>query len=241
MTYATRAGAWLVAVSVSLGCGAPLPDDAGARTGRDADAGCDQGDVVTLPDGRTAGGHYAARVVSFTPGPDATFGADQMPGVVLGPPRGAGDLRGGTDVVSLGAGGEVVLGFDVDVVDGPGADLVVFENPFEVPGSAGRYWEELGEVSVSDDGVAWSTFACDPTGARPHTGCAGWSPVYSAPGNGLCATDPRVSGGDPFDLADVGVARARFVRIRDLRTQGPAEPSTGFDLDAVAAVHARER
>ncbi len=184
---------------------------------------------------------YAARVVSFRPGEGAGFGADAMPGVVLGPPDGRGDFFGGTDVVSLGAGGEVVVGFDVDIVDGEGDDFTVFENAFQVPGEPPRYWEELGEVSVSDDGARWVTFACDPRGARPHVGCAGWRAVYASRANGRCASDPTVSGGDGFDLRAVGLTRARFVRVRDLRTQERADPSTGFDLDAVAVVHAAAR
>ncbi len=239
---------WFMALTLALaatGCSATpdgAPDDAGDASPGDAsavDGGCVQGDVTMLADGRVTGGRYASRVVSFTPGEGASFGHDQMPDVVLGPPRGRGDFNGSLDVVSLGAGGEIVLGFDVEIVDGPGDDLTVFENAFSVPGSAGTYWEELGEVSVSVDGTTWTTFPCMASGARPHTGCAGWNVVYSAPDNGLCATDPRVSGGDGFDLATVGVPSARYVRIRDLRTQGLAPPSTGFDLDAVAALHAR--
>ncbi len=218
----------------AAGCGEGM-------TSPQADAGCVQGDVATRPDGRVTGGHYASRVERFTPGPGAGFGASEMPDIVLGPPRGAGDLMGGTDVVSLGAGGEIVLGFDVDIVDGPGDDLAVFENAFQVPGARERYWEELGEVSVSLDGARWSTFRCDPRGARPHTGCAGWTPVYSNPANAFCATDPFTAGGDAFDLRAVGLARARYVRIRDLSTQGFAETSTGFDLDAVAVLHAAPR
>lgn len=241
MRPATRVGAWLVAAVMASACGAPAPDGIEARADHDAGTVCEQGDASTSPDGRSVGGRYAARVVSFSPGAGATFGADRLPGVALGPPVGGGEFRGGTDVVSLGDGGEIVLGFDVDIVDGPGDDLTVFENPFAVPGTGDRYWEELGEVAVSLDGVTWATFACDAAGARPHTGCAGWSVVYASPGSGACATDPRVSGGDGFDLARVGVARARFVRVRDLRTQGLAPPSTGFDLDAVAVLHAAMR
>jgi hypothetical protein len=46
-----------------------------------------------------------------------------------------------------------------------------------------------------------------------------------------------VSGGDAFDLATVGLRRARFVRIRDLQTHGPTAPAAGFDLDAIAVLH----
>jgi hypothetical protein len=43
-------------------------------------------------------------------------------------------------------------------------------------------------------------------------------------------------GGDGFDFADLGVDEVRYVRIRDLSTEG-APPSAGFDLDAVGGVH----
>lgn len=212
----------LAALALAAACG-PVPD-------------ADDGGSGACPASR-----YVTRVVSFTPGAGAGFGADAMPGVVMGAPEGAGDYRGGTDVVSLGAGGEVVVGFDVDIVDAAGDDFIVFENAFQVPGAPPRYWEELGEVSVSEDGARWVTFACDPRGARPRPGCAGWRPVYASRRAGQCGTDPRVSGGDGFDLAAVGLRRARFVRVRDLRTQDRADPATGFDLDAVAVVHAEAR
>jgi hypothetical protein len=50
-------------------------------------------------------------------------------------------------------------------------------------------------------------------------------------------TDPAVAGGDAFDLAEVGLPRARFVRIRDGGTSDYAGVSGGFDLDAVAVVN----
>ena len=224
-----------LAAGALVGCGgAPVDPPAG-----DASSPCAYADVEVRPDGRAVGGPYASRVVSFTAGEGATFGQSSMPDIVLGPPQGAGDLRGGTDVVSLGRGGEIVLGFDREIVDGPGDDLVVFENAFMVPGVEERFWEELGEVSVSEDGVTWVSFPCDPQGSRPHTGCAGWNPVYASPSNGLCPLDVRVAGGDAFDLATVHLSRARFVRIRDLSTQGLMPPATGFDLDAVGVIHGR--
>ncbi|RYZ33379.1 MAG: cell surface protein, partial [Myxococcaceae bacterium] len=42
---------------------------------------------------------------------------------------------------------------------------------------------------------------------------------------------------DGFDLAAVGLTRARFVRIRDSGANGYAGTSGGFDLDAVAVVN----
>ena len=54
---------------------------------------------------------YASELISFEPGPGAGFGQDQLPGIVLGPPDGRGPDAGGLDVLSLGQGGTIVLGF----------------------------------------------------------------------------------------------------------------------------------
>ena len=51
--------------------------------------------------------------------------------------------------------------------------------------------------------------------------------------------DADRTGGDSFDLADVGLEEIRFIRIRDLDRQGAA-PSGGFDLDSVGAIHITE-
>jgi hypothetical protein len=115
-------------------------------------------------------------------------------------------------------------------------------------------YAEPGEVSVSDDGVTWRTFPCTPTvdlqasdgtgTAPPYGQCAGWRAVYSTPQNGISPLDPAVAGGDPFDLATIGVTHARYVKIVDRTSEscpaaGADKPDTnGFDLDAVAIVHA---
>jgi hypothetical protein len=185
---------------------------------------------------------FVTKVVSFTPGECAGYGANAMPDIVLGPPVGAGDRAGGTDVVSLGIGGEIVLSFEPNaIVDGPGVDFIVFENAF-FAGSGSTPYADLGEVSVSEDGTTWTSFPCTPSDAPPYGTCAGWHPVYSAPGNGISPVDPDKAGGDPYDLAQLGVTKARFVRIRDKATatcEGAPKPTNlGFDLDAIALVHA---
>lgn len=189
---------------------------------------------------------FATKVVSVTYGDCAGFGLTSMPDVVLGPPVGGGSLAGGLDVVSLGFKGEIVLGFEPNaIVDGPGVDFIVFENPFWAGGDPTKPVAELAEVSVSDDGITWTAFPC-ALGPGPQYGsCAGWRPVYSAPSNGISPVDPKTAGGDPYDLADLGLASARFVRIRDMGSvacaANPADKSTtdGFDLDAVSVVNAR--
>jgi hypothetical protein len=179
---------------------------------------------------------FASEVVSFAPGTCAGFGATDMPSIVLGPPRGAGDEQGSLDVVSLGGGGEIVLSFEpYAIVDRPGVDFIVFENPFYAGGQGGAAYAELGEVSVSEDGLIWTRFPCD-TAASAYGECAGWHPVYaSGP-----SFDPAEAGGDAFDLSSIGVERARFVRIRDRTSQRCTSlgPNTnGFDLDAIAVIH----
>ncbi len=182
---------------------------------------------------------YASEVVGFMPGPNASFGHDGMPAVVFGAPRGDGTTGGSFDVVSLGVGGSIVLGFTPrSVVDGPGPDFVVFENPFLINGDPNMPYAELASVAVSDDGQTWHEFPCDATGDGPADweGCAGWRPVARFDAYAMDPLDPAKTGGDPFDLATIGVASARFVRITDLSASG-GPPSAGFDLDAVGAVH----
>lgn len=186
---------------------------------------------------------FVTNVVSFTPGPCAGFGAGEMPGIVQGPPVGTGVKQGGLDVVTLGIGGEIVLAFgDNAIVDQPGPDFIVFENAFYIAGSTTPN-ADLGEVSVSEDGITWKTFPCNPGPKEPYPGCAGWTPVYSAPDNDISPVDVAKAGGEAFDLADVGLATAKLVRIKDRSTMtcsGPPSPiNLGFDLDAIAIVHAK--
>ena len=179
---------------------------------------------------------FAVDVVRFEVGENGGFGADRMPGVVLGPPHGgATEAEASTDVVSLGLGGAIVVELGEEIVDGAGDDLIVFENPFKIA-TTGTVFTEPGEVSVSEDGDALVAFPCDSTAPAPN-GCAGFGVVRASAdkdnGNDIDPTDAARAGGDDFDLATIGVARARVVRIVDKSTAGAA-PKAGFDLDAVA-------
>jgi len=211
-----RWSACLVMSLLAAGCGAPSEEK-----GPTAPVACsDHNDP------------FADKVVSFTPGASAGFGQDGYPDIVLGPPHGGGSSMGSLDVLSLGKQGEIVLELtDIGVVDGPGVDLLVFENPFSG-------FVETGFVAVSEDGQTWHEFPCDPAdNANGYPGCAGAKPVFSSPDNGISPTDPSVAGGDGFDLATLGVKRARFIRIRDSGANSYGGTSGGFDLDAVAVVN----
>jgi hypothetical protein len=204
------------------------------------------GGFVVAEAGVLPADRFITNVVSFTPGPCAGFGQSSMPTIVEGPPIGGGADMGSTDVVSLGNQGEIVVAFDPNtIVDGPGVDFIVFENPFDVGGNASNIYAEPGEVSVSADGVNWTVFPCTAT-SYPYGECAGWHVVFSNPDDGISPVDPATAGGDPFDLsdlADAGVTEVRYVRIRDKTMEscpsGPGGPTTnGFDLDAISIVNA---
>ena len=184
-------------------------------------------------------------VVSFTPGTNGGFQQDLLPDIVLGPPYGAGASSQSIDVVSLGDGGSITVAFtDNRVVDGPGPDFTVFENPFNAPGLG--IFTEYGVVAASEDGVNFVEF--------PHTpgpdGLAGRTPVYANPNtNDIDPRDTANAGGDSFDLATIGLTSARYIRITDpgatiddvgnhFPTPGPGK--SGFDLDAIVALHSED-
>lgn len=226
---------------------APPNDDAGGGIslgGQDggADATNAATDDATTPDAASPypADRFVTDVVSFTPGECAGFGAAKMPGVVEGPPLGAGDQMGSLDVVSFGKGGEMIVRFD-GIVDGPGPDFIVFENAFYAGGDPTKIAADLAQVGVSEDGVTWHDFPCTPGDAPPFGTCAGWRPVHSSPTNGISPFDPDHAGGDPYDLADLGLAAIRYVRIQDRATEGcpdgGATTTAGFDLDAIAVLH----
>jgi hypothetical protein len=242
-----RSAFWPVwsGLALVVGCGS---ETSGANTLRDAsivtpDAGIAEAAVIdaapTDMRAAVARDRFGTGVVSFSPGTCAGFGSAGLPGVVLNPPEGGGAGQGGTNVVSLGTGGSIVLSFEGNpIVDGLGVDFLVFENVFLRGGDPKDAFVEPGEVSVSDDGSTWKTFPCAAT-ALDYDNCAGVRPVYSASTNTRSAIDPMQAGGDGFDLAVLSMTRARFVRIVDKGQQEciPGAKTNGFDLDAVASVH----
>ena len=188
-----------------------------------------------------AGDPWLDRVRSFEPGTSSGFGAEELPGIVLGTPEGLGENQGSLDVVSLGHAGSITVTFsDNVVVDGDGDDLVIFENAFL---SGSLLFAELAFVEVSTDGQEWFAFPYDE---ETGDGLAGRAPVLANTANGLDPLAPE-AGGDRFDLADIGLSHARFVRIVDAGDliDDPGNHSFvgtkgGFDLDAAAAIHSSD-
>ena len=213
--------------------------------------------------GRALADPFADAVVSHQIGTGGGAGESALPGIVLGPPRGGGAFQGSTDTLSLGLGGSIVLAFtDNVIVDGPGVDFTVFENAFLTRGlDTGGPFAEPATVSVSADGVHFVAFPCRADEMPYYPGCAGVYPVFAdardpnapsplvptttpiadlvgVPVDGF--TPPPGSGGDSFDLAAVGLAMARFVRIDASDLKPGLAGLSGFDLDAIAAVHSIE-
>lgn len=171
-----------------------------------------------------------------------------------------------TDVVSLGDGGRITMTFDPPITNGPGADFAVFENSFY---SGTGIFAELAFIEVSSDGTHFARFpsvsltpspvgtydTLDPTNvynlAGKHAG-ANITPCYGTPFDlAELASDPLVASGQ------VNLAQIRYVRVVDVVGNGstydsavPAHPvydpfptafsQGGFDLQAVAVIHAFE-
>lgn len=184
-----------------------------------------------------AGPFYVREVVEVSFGPGDPYGRTLLPDIVLGPPG------KNTEVVSLGNGGSITVSFgEGRIIDGPGVDFIVFENPF--PGNA-----ELATVEVSEDGITWHRFPCteeqkrsDPL-TKDYGHCAGWRMV-GPPGSDY--TNPLQAGGDQYDLADLALpdlGPIRYLRITDredllFNPEDVTSPRADtFDLNAVSLVH----
>ncbi len=199
---------------------------------------------------------WASHVISLDRGyqdyrqPELGLASFGSPGDCLG--------SGGT-AVSLGDGGAITLGFEVEIANGPGDDFVVFENGFEWNG----VFMELGFVEVSSNGVDFSRL---PALCRRATQPGPWDTsdpdlFYNLAGNFvggtgfdlqdlIIADDPNVAGGivDPDhiifvrivdvigDVADGGATQDHLGRA----TADPyptAGESCGMDLTGVAVIN----
>ena len=129
------------------------------------------------PSGSALASSFASQVVSYTPGSNAQPGYFD-PNQALGSPgrtTGSGPFDGdvtpfnapyaASDVVSIGAGGSLVVRFDHPVADDAanpyGVDLLVFGNSFlgldfgTGLADGTLIFTEPGAIAVSQDGVTW--------------------------------------------------------------------------------------
>jgi hypothetical protein len=149
----------------------------------------------------------------------ANFSGGGSTDLILGGPRGKGEDQGSSHVLSLGTSGIVTVAFDVTIINGPGKDFIIFENPFSILDQygepTGMVFAELVYIEVSTDGINFARFpstsiTADPVssyqGIYPEnvTNLAGVHPVYAnVDNNDLDPFDPDEAGGDAFDLEDL--------------------------------------
>jgi hypothetical protein len=166
---------------------------------------------------------------------------------------------------SNGGGGSIVLEFTDNIVrNGPGLDFTVFENVFFVGRDPSNRFMEPAVVEVALWEGEWQRlpFAVNPPAdglvnlRHPGYYAHGFAGVNAATGDD--PTDPSRSGGDSFDYDPSGrspLTWIKFIRItatgdkslRDVSGNAVAHTrennalagtgSSGFDLDAVSAVH----
>lgn len=233
--------------------------------------------LALLPMQALAQSPFAASVVSYAPGANPAAGFTN-PASALGEPT---RFTGGpffpqavtpfqpafmaSELVSVGAGGELVVAFDHDVGDDPrnpfGIDLIVFGNSFfgdaaYPQGMPSGLFAEGGEIALSADGTTWVTVtgvAAD--GFAPTMGWLDASPYDTVPGmqptDFTRPIDPSVTaasmigqewpavramyggsgGGAGIDLAPLGLASIRYVRVRV-----PAGAMQSAELDGFSDV-----
>jgi len=203
------------------------------------------------------------RVVEYSPEESPGY---NNPGNALGFPMGGGLFAGSVHIVSLGfddigEGGYIVLEFDRKIINGPGVDFKIFENPFKV--GENDYFIEAATIELSLDGSTWYAFPTQFNGdlldandtknpANYLQGYAGVNPVLS---NWDDAGSPKPeesdSGGDFFDLENM-ISPIKengfyYIKITDAGKtindpgnyfdSGYVFGKGGFDLDAVVGIN----
>lgn len=155
------------------------------------------------------------RVAAVAFGSGTSFGQapEFFPANVLGPIAGPADVFTAVAdpqrVVSLGRGGWLILEFDPPISNVAGPDFAVFENAFVIDDGSGDVFDEWLRVEVANDTTDWRAFSVDTVSGA---GFAGRTPTGPLGSN---YTDPAQAGGDPFDLAEVALPSARYVRLSD--------------------------
>ena len=186
-------------------------------------------------------------VYSFLPGSGQNTGqsSEYFPMNIFGPPSQNASSSipesNPSQILSIGLGGEIIVGFKNSyIIDGDGVDFIIFENAFVNPIN-NKIFIEPAIISVSEDGINYIQFPFDTLTLE---GCAGTKPTNGKKN----PFDYNVSGGNGFDLAVLGLKRARYIKISDIshiileNEKHPFYDPTisGFDLDAVAGIYVVE-
>jgi hypothetical protein len=226
--------------------------------------------VVSSPAALFATSLFATTLVAQSPFAAQVVASNTNGGAgggIFNPANALGAPGGASSVHSLGIAGDLTLAFAPPIVDRPGADLIVGENPFRLS----NWWQSFAEVAfveVSTNGVDFLRFPARYFGAPVQPGAFGTVPV-GAYGNltgqtPVLATTPGTdpfdvvdAGGDAFDLGDlaneplvlmglVDLQAIGYVRLVDV-VSGTSLDSVGTaifdagsgsaDIDSVTAIH----
>ncbi len=224
-------------------------------------------DAVKILRPLSTGGHGAGFVPGNVTGPPdgrGTFSPASDPSHVLSLHARAGPLGAGLDAHG---GAITLAFEDNLIENGPGEDFTVFENVFFINSDSNLRFMEPAIVSVALFEDQWYRFPIDvvppaTSSSTPPT----LDPFYYNRGfagrnatTGGDPTDPRQSGGDSFDLSALGIPGLTWVRYIKIQSTGhnvlrddfgshpvlhteslgatSGTGSSGFDLDAVTAIH----
>ena len=207
--------------------------------------------LITLP---TSASDFANNVLSYVAGSNPANGFVN-PLVALGPPErftGEGIAPGAVtpfhpcfstnEIVSIGAGGQLTLGFDPplrDQANNPfGIDFIVFGNSFFTDaaypnGVVGALASDGGIIQVTADGVTWFTIVnVFADGLCPTMGWVDGGAYATT--NGVIATDPNTPVDPAWTAALLaGKTYSELVEIYDGSAGG-----AGVDLASVGLTHA---
>lgn len=177
-------------------------------------------------------------------------GGINNPANALGAPQGGGLVQGSLHVHTLGIGGSLTLELGVAAVDGPGCDLVVYENGFQLAGT-GLVFTEGIHLEVASNGVDYARMPGryqGPIGGFPGapgapwgvlSGVAGGTPVLAnASTNAIDPFNPAVAGGDCFDLAELAahpLVLAGLLDLQAVRQVRLVDVVEGLSLDSQGA------
>ncbi len=155
-------------------------------------------------------------------------------------------IGGGYDVFSLGYSPEnsrVALYWKgLSILDGPGDDFVVFENGFQIGDSDNFFMDHL-VVEVSSNGEEWLSFpydytALEETSYQPKReywqGFAGVNPVYFREEQGGDPFNFEVSGGDGFDISELGLTSISYVRLTTAPSLTISDTGMPFVRDGIS-------
>lgn len=195
---------------------------------------------VVLPRSLAAQSPFATLVVSSNTNGNAGGG-------IFNPAHALGAPLGPAHVHSLGIGGALTLEFVPPIVDRPGADLIVAENPFRLAGNETNSFAEVAFVEVSSNGVDFVRFPARYFGAPGWPGAFGTVPIGSysnlAGQTPMLATAPGAdpldlveAGGDAFDLGDLlgePLVAAGLVDLQAIRRVRLVDVPSGVATDSV--------